>query len=482
MVLSGVVADAGAYVSFSAMPLFAKRTARALWQAGDRARDVRDWTSARDAYAKALKLVPSRCGLWVQYGHAAKEGGDLDEAEAAYRTALVIEPNRADTHLHLGRLLGRRGRWREAESHFARLVELAPTDESRSELAAARAHRQGGAGQESIDDSLRSLSDRVKGTTPNLTHFGRRFADYEIAMLNIKNIGYALARALGDNLRPRTLSAPPADRLASKLCTQVDIESDWMAYWAAVLKSPVRYHRKLWEFCYVAQALSQAGKLEPGMAGLGFGCGDEPLVGVFAKHGVRVLASDKPPNANETQRWPVAGGDLVAYRAHYAELCPQPELRQNIDFRGVDMRDIPADLHGKFDFCWSACALEHLGTIELGLKFIEASLKTLKPGGVAVHTTEFNLDDGETVDNWGTVLFQRRHMLELAERLGRQGYRVAELDFNPGDGFLDGFVDLPPWPNTEQGLRVPDPDAHLKLALDGFICTSFGLSITVPGG
>jgi tetratricopeptide (TPR) repeat protein len=478
--LFGVVADAGAYVSFSAMSLFANRTARALWQAGDQARDARDWAAARDAYAKALKLAPSRGGLWMQYGHAAKEIGDLAEAEAAYRTALVIDPRRADTHLHLGHVLKRQGRWREAETHFARLAELNPSEEARSELAAARAHR--GDGAETLDEGLRSLSARTKGATPNLTHFGRRFADYEIAMLNIKNIGYALARALGDNLRARTVSAPPPDRLASKLCTQSDIESDWVAYWAPVLKSPVRYHRKLWEFCYLAQALWQAGKLKPGMSGLGFGCGDEPLVGVFAKHGARVLATDKPVNAGETQRWPVAGGDLGAYRAHYAELCPQPELRQNIEFRWVDMREIPADLNGKFDFCWSACALEHLGTIEHGLKFIEASLKTLKPGGMAVHTTEFNLDDGETVDNWGTVLFQRRHMLELAERLNRQGYRVAELDFSPGDGFLDGFVDLPPWPHTEQGVRVPDPDAHLKLALDGFICTSFGLSITVPGG
>jgi len=31
---------------------------------------------------------------------------------------------------------------------------------------------------------------------------------------------------------------------------------------------------------------------------------------------------------------------------------------------------LPADLTG-FDFCWSICALEHLGTIAQGLDFIK---------------------------------------------------------------------------------------------------------------
>ena len=44
--------------------------------------------------------------------------------------------------------------------------------------------------------------------------------------------------------------------------------------------------------------------------------------------------------------------------------------------------------------------IDRIGSIELGLQFIENSMATLRPGGVAVHTTEFNLEDGETI---GTV-------------------------------------------------------------------------------
>ena len=72
------------------------------------------------------------------------------------------------------------------------------------------------------------------------------------------------------------------------------------------------------------------------------------------------------------------------------QICPEDEFRRLVDFRYCDMNNISSDLH-EFDFCWSCCALEHLGSLSAGLRFIERSLDTLRPGGWAVHTTEFNL-------------------------------------------------------------------------------------------
>ncbi len=58
-------------------------------------------------------------------------------------------------------------------------------------------------------------------------------------------------------------------------------------------------------------------------------------------------------------------------------------------------------------------------------------MRTLKPGGLAVHTTEFNfLDEEHTIDNWPTVLYQRAHFERLAEALRADGHRVAPLDFD----------------------------------------------------
>ncbi len=142
------------------------------------------------------------------------------------------------------------------------------------------------------------------------------------------------------------------------------------------------------------------------------------------------------------------------------------------------MNSIPCDLDGQFDFCWSACALEHLGSLANGLSFVESSLRTLKPGGVAVHTTEFTLDEGETIDNYPTVLYQARHLIEFAEDMRNKGYEVAEYDFSAGSGILDRFVDLPPW--WHEHYIPAQHHAHLKLSVDGFTCTSMGMIIKKP--
>jgi hypothetical protein len=109
---------------------------------------------------------------------------------------------------------------------------------------------------------------------------------------------------------------------------------------------------------------------------------------------------------------------------------------------------------------------------------------TLKPGGIAIHTTELNINaSGQTIDNWPTVLFQRRHFEELAARLTAQGHAVAPLDFSLGDKPMDRFVDLPPWPHDlppEMNAWLGSP-AHLKLSVDGFVSTCFGIVVKRVG-
>ena len=156
-------------------------------------------------------------------------------------------------------------------------------------------------------------------------------------------------------------------------------------------------------------------------------------------------------------------------------LCTRALFDKNVSLQYVDMNAIPDHLEGKYDFCWSACALEHLGSIKNGLQFIENSLKTLVPGGLSIHTTEFNyLEDEETIDNYGTVLFRKQDFEGLYARLMAASHEVAVLDFNVGSDFLDRFIDLPPY---DSKIYAHTQDAHLKLLIDGFASTSFGLII-----
>lgn len=316
---------------------------------------------------------------------------------------------------------------------------------------------------------------------PNMNALITKVRNIDAMAMTLKYFGYELARSLADALPVRQFSAPLNVDLKSKPSTQADIESDWVAYWCGKLQIPVVFHRKIWELCYVLQAVQNAGFMKEGSRGLGFGCGEEPLPSLMAANGVKVTVTDLPPEESQDRGW----SNTAQYTAsidhafkHY--LVDRPTFDRNVDLKFVDMNKIPNDLVD-YDFCWSICALEHIGSIAQGLDFIENSLNTLRPGGLAVHTTEFNfMNDNETIDNWPTVLFQRKHFSMLADRLRSKGHFVAELDFDVGSKPLDRFIDMPPWshdlPDSVKTTWGSD-SAHIKLNIDGFPCTCFGMIV-----
>ncbi len=315
---------------------------------------------------------------------------------------------------------------------------------------------------------------------PNINALRQLANSIEPLSLNIKQMGYSLARQLAAALPP---SGPTEARMVGmkgSISTQAAIESDWAAHWCAELKIPVVFHRKVWEYCFVMQCLYEADMLQPGRRGLGFGCGEEPTPSYFASKGIDVTATDLPPEMAAGTGWVDTGQHMSALdKVYHGHLCERDLFDRHVSLEYVDMNAIPATLRG-YDFCWSICALEHLGSIEKGLAFIENTLETLRPGGVSVHTTEFNIrDDGPTIDNWSSVAFQRKHMEAISERLRAKGHIVTPFDYALGDKPLDKFVDLPPWPHD----LPPDMRAwlgeglHLKLAFDGVIVTCIGLKV-----
>ena len=334
-------------------------------------------------------------------------------------------------------------------------------------------------------EKLRLIMEMVNPQSqPNINHLGELVRNIRILSLNVKSLGYDLAKQLAAALPPPGETAPRHVGLKTSLSTQVDLESDWAAHWCGQLKVPVLFHRKLWELSYILQAFHENGCLQPGKRGLGFGSGAEPMSSYLASLGASSTVTDLPIEEAQGRGWietnQHASGLENAFHAH---LVARADFDRLVDFRAVDMTAIPDDLTG-YDFCWSVCALEHLGTIDKGLEFIERSLDTIKPGGVAVHTTEFNIEnDGPTIDNWPSVLFQQRHIEGLAARLRAKGHIVAPFDFDPGSKVLDRFIDLPPWGHDgttglESWLGQPH---HLKVAADGLISTCLGIVITKAG-
>lgn len=326
-----------------------------------------------------------------------------------------------------------------------------------------------------VDEIIHEFGQRTVAGRPNITLFNWRFHDTELTTRNINQIVAHLSRQLYPHLADRPTPRPSRTPLTSKMCVERDFESDWIAVWARAINEGVRFHRKLWEFCYIAQALYAADMLCAGRRGIGFGVGVEPLPSLFAKLGAHVLATDLAAGDAASEPWQAVNSHAASRQAVLREdICP-PDRLGNIEFRPVDMNNIPEDLAGQFDFCWSSCSLEHLGSRERGLAFIERSLAVLKPGGVAVHTTEFSLDPAATFDNFETVLYRPEHFEALAERVRRRGAEMAMLDFDPGNGVLDKLPTLATlFPDV-----IADPHVvNVKVSLGGFVCTSFGLVIT----
>ena len=138
------------------------------------------------------------------------------------------------------------------------------------------------------------------------------------------------------------------------------------------------------------------------------------------------------------------------------DLVDKQVFRENCSFEIVDMDAISSKFDEQFDFCWSVCAFEHLGALHAGLEFVREATRVLKPGGVAVHTTEYNISDRETIDNWSTVLYQKRHFATLGEMIRDAGCRLVEIDFDPGNEFFDCYIDVPPYSNDQSnGLTLP---------------------------
>jgi hypothetical protein len=336
------------------------------------------------------------------------------------------------------------------------------------------------------DDAFRALLELTDSEgRPNINALWRVAKDLEAVKLNLKFFGYDLARQLTAALPVREGLEPRPVGLASKACTQEDLESDWAAYWCGQLKIPVMFHRKLWELAYVLQALYERGRLEPGMRGLGFGCGEEPIASYLTSRQIQVTITDLPPDQGRASGWTTTHQHASELRrAHHAHLVELEAFESLATLRYVDMNAIPPSLEG-YDFCWSICALEHLGSIGQGLQFIENSLAALKPGGIAVHTTEFNyLRDGQTIDNWPTVLFTREHFCGLYARMSELGHIMAELDFRTGARPMDRFIDVPPYDHdlpVQTRSDLLGAPQHLKLTIDGFPSTCFGVVIQKAG-
>lgn len=262
---------------------------------------------------------------------------------------------------------------------------------------------------------------------------------------------------------------PNLDAPISQICTYQQMQTEVYKRWCRDLNIPARSHRKYWEYVYIMRVLEVENLLKAGVKALGFGVGQEPMIPVFAKRELNCLVTDLEPSAAAEKGWSQTEQhfSLVEQFAEFGT-CSVETIKNQINHRFVDMNSIPADLRqGQFDFVWSCCALEHLGSLDAGLRFIESSLESVKPGGLAIHTTEFNVSSTElTVDHEATVLYRKQDIEGLISRLKSRGHEIS-VNWSTGSHEFDKIYDVPPF----------HPHLHLKVKLDQYVTSSIGLII-----
>jgi hypothetical protein len=287
---------------------------------------------------------------------------------------------------------------------------------------------------------------------------------------DVGGIGFAASSFLSgppSSPVPWRFAPPNLTDPVSQLCTEGQVTEPAYAEWCAAFGLLPDPHRKHWEYVWIAAVLRRAGLLRPGIRAVGFGVGQEPIPALLAQNGVEVLATDSPSEIVDSEAWVRTSQHAESLAPlHRPGLVSDAEFDRLVRFMPVDMNALP-DAIRDFDFCWSTCAFEHLGSLENGLQFVERSLSALRPGGLSIHTTEFNLSSNdETVEQDVLCFYRRRDIEALFARLTKQGHVCWPMNLYPGDGAMDMHVDFPPY-----GLP------HLKLHMAGYVTTSMGVVV-----
>jgi hypothetical protein len=274
--------------------------------------------------------------------------------------------------------------------------------------------------------------------------------------------------------------------LISKAPTERHCHEDEFEFWSDLIRSgsklggktrwyetfPEPANRKLWEWALILETARISNTLKEGKRALGFAVGQEPIPAILAKYGVSVLASDKHTEQSDawihTKEHMNAVQDLLL-----PEVVDNEILVQKVNSVHIDMNHIPLDL-GKFDFIWSSCAIEHLGSPEKGLEFVMKSIEMLEEGGVAIHTTELELTQKNVTADYGNcAIYRLEDLKDLEERVRQRGFKIelnTSIDMStPKDRWISRIPLV--------GVDKTKDLAHLKLAIADSISTSFSIVV-----
>jgi len=231
------------------------------------------------------------------------------------------------------------------------------------------------------------------------------------------------------------------------LLTQHEMLTPEFGYWMHAIKEEPRWHRKQWEYFFALQSVwaKFSGELE-GKTALVFGAGFDPIPALLASLGVQVLITDyrTGPNAEAWAKTNQLSLDLGDFNS--SGICPESLFLERCSYQDVDMNAIPDEFAGRFDMVFSFCALGHIGSYDAGLRFVRNSARALRSGGIGVHTTELDFSrELPIMDTPNLSLYREENLDDTLRSIAEQGFLVPRHRFTPGRGFLETYLDRPPY-------------------------------------
>ena len=197
----------------------------------------------------------------------------------------------------------------------------------------------------------------------------------------------------------------------SKICDAGDwFDPEFNQVVADELKETVRFHRKQWEFAMIFLALKKYGFLTEDKIGLSVGGGNERVLYSISNYVRKLIVTDL---YDENTSWDCARtGDPTEFILNSK---PFDVDESKITAMRMDMRNLKFD-DNTFDFCYSSCAVEHIGDFDDFVQHFDEVFRCLKEDGIYVFTTEFQFGK-TTIKDPNNYIFSPEYLTKIFDTI-----------------------------------------------------------------
>ncbi|WP_223786686.1 class I SAM-dependent methyltransferase [Marinicella meishanensis] len=244
-----------------------------------------------------------------------------------------------------------------------------------------------------------------------------------------------------------------------KYCVCEDwYEADFDYVVKQILQQNASQRRKQWECATIFLNLAHHGMFSGDKVGAAFGAGREKLLYIIAPLTQAFHATDLYTMQTV---WKTANIKRFNTPEEFVKAAaPAGSNTDNMKVHDMDMRDLSYFADDSLDFCYSACAFEHIGDRDDFIQHLKEVRRVLKPGGIYSMTTEFLFGDAtKTLPH--NYKFDLEYLRELFIESGLD--TAAEFDGHCDSSFAN-------WPKPPvdsfmaKGLsnRFPTPFLYLE--------------------